>query len=170
MLEVLCGPIASGKTTFCDLRASEGAIIVNDDSLVKAWHNGRYELYDTAKEGFYKKVESDAVWAGLLMGFDVVIDRPCHLRATRQRYLEIARTLRVPATLVQFDDAGAEVHAARRHRSDPRGHDLAYWQEVARRHEKLRQPVLANEGFDNIVPAAEAIRMIQAGAWATSPH
>ena len=48
MLELLVGPIASGKSTYSNKAAKEGAIIVNDDAIVTALHGGDHTLYDKA--------------------------------------------------------------------------------------------------------------------------
>jgi hypothetical protein len=39
-MQILVGPIASGKSTFARKRATEGALIINDDALAAILHAG----------------------------------------------------------------------------------------------------------------------------------
>ena len=58
----------------------------------------------------------------------------------------------VRVKLVMFERATPEVHGERRFKSDPRGHDLAYWIEVARLHESwYQEPNQQIEGFDELL-------------------
>ena len=165
MLQVLVGPIASGKSTWCRKQADAGAIIINDDSMVMAWHGGNYQLYDKKKEDFYKAVETNAIVTGLVCGFNVVIDRPNLKRNTRLRYIQIAEMLDRQVVAVTFDNHGPEVHARRRFESDSRGHPYEYWLKAAKFHEGLFEPVQESEGFDNVVPVQVAAQMFEAGQW-----
>jgi predicted kinase len=149
MIYILIGPIASGKSTFAKKKAKEGALIINDDSIVNALHANEYTLYNKDLKILYKQLEMVIITTGVALGRDIVIDRPCHSRSTRQRYTEIARSIDHPVTAVLFSDFGPEMHARRRSESDARGYDYEYWLRVAKEHQKMMQPLDAvAEGFN----------------------
>lgn len=150
-LEILCGPIASGKSSYCRQRANEGAIIINDDAIVTALHGGNYALYTDTCKPLYKSVEMSILTHALSMGKDVIIDRPCCKKATRSRYIELARSLDVPVYGYKFKRCAPEVHAERRMKSDGRGHDLAYWVKVAKAHEEMFEEPTLDEGYTELV-------------------
>ena len=150
-LEILCGSIASGKSTYCNEAAKEGAIIVNDDAIVTAIHGGNYELYDKSLKPLYKSVENLIVQTGLIMGRRVIVDRPNYARHTRQRYISLAKALDASVYIVMMAHESPEIHALRRVKHDGRGRDYEYWLKVALRHQKLYEPPSNIEGFDEIV-------------------
>jgi predicted kinase len=149
-IEVLVGMIASGKSTYTTRRAQDGAVIVNDDSIVTAIHGGNYTLYKDSLKPLYKSVESHIIIQALLLGQDVVIDRPNYRISTRQRYIGIAKMMDVDCIGVIFDKQPADVHAQRRFRSDPRGHTIQYWTMVAQEHEANWEYATQEEGFDGV--------------------
>ena len=75
-VEILVGFIASGKSTYSKHRASQGAIVINDDAIVNAVHSNIYELYDKNLKPLYKAVENTILEMALALNRDVVIDRP----------------------------------------------------------------------------------------------
>lgn len=150
-LELLCGPIASGKSTYCRQAANEGAIILNDDSIVTAIHGGDYRLYNKSLKPLYKSVENSLISTALAMGLRVVVDRPNHSIKMRQRYIAIGKSFDVPVEVILFKRELPEIHGERRFKSDARGHDLNYWIDVARAHERLFETPDKNlEMFDSI--------------------
>lgn len=150
-LELLVGPIASGKSTYCKQAASEGAIILNDDSIVTAVHAGDYTLYDKALKPLYKGLENHLVCMALAMGRRLVVDRPNHSVKMRRRYIGLAHSFDIPVRLVLFKRDTPEVHGQRRFNSDSRGHSLEYWVDVAKAHDKIYEaPDQAREQFDEI--------------------
>jgi predicted kinase len=152
MMEILVGPIASGKSTYARKRAAEGALIINDDALVAMLHAGDDTRYNAHNKNTYKAIETAAIVAILAAGIDVVIDRPNHKRATRQRYIGLAKSFDAQVTMVMFKREPPEIHARRRFDSDSRGHSLEWWTAVARRHEAHYEPPLINlEHFDDIL-------------------
>lgn len=151
-LELLVGPIASGKSTYCRAAAREGAIILNDDSIVTAIHGGDYTLYDPLLKPLYKATENCVVGTALAMGRRVVVDRPNHSMKMRRRYIGLGHSFDVPVRLVMFKRESPEVHGERRFHSDRRGHDLNYWIDVAKRHESIYEvPRQEVEQYDEIV-------------------
>lgn len=152
MIEILVGPIASGKSTYAVQRAHEGALIINDDSIVNALHANQYGLYDKTLKPLYKQLEMIIISTGIALGRDIIIDRPCCKRKTRARYLEIGHSLEVPVYAVLFGDPDnpPETYAKRRFESDSRGQSLEFWIEVAKRHAKLFEHVNVSEMFDEI--------------------
>jgi predicted kinase len=160
ILYLFVGPIASGKSTLAKAMARKGACVVNDDSFTMAVHAGQYDQYDAQLKPIYKGLENAVILPALAMGRDVVIDRPLHSRSTRRRYIELARSIDAPAVVIQFKRERPLVHATRRMNDDARGHDLDYWNRVCEIHEGLFQPVIADEGYDNIIPSELALGII----------
>lgn len=151
-LELLCGPIASGKSTYSRKAASEGAIILNDDSIVNAVHGGDYCLYKKSLKPLYKSIENTLVCTALSMGLRVVIDRPNYSIKMRRRYIGLAHSLDAKVEIVMFKRESPEVHGNRRFNSDSRGHTLDYWIDAARHHESLYQPPDQTiEQFDSLI-------------------
>ena len=151
-LELLCGPIASGKSTYCRTAAKEGAIILNDDSIVNAVHAGDYCLYNESLKPLYKSVENTLVCTALAMGLRLVIDRPNHSIRMRRRYIGLAHSFDATVELVMFKREIPEVHGERRFNSDSRGHTLDYWTNVARYHDSIYQPPDKTiEQFDSLI-------------------
>lgn len=152
MLELLIGPIASGKSSYCKMAANEGAIILNDDALVSAIHSGDYTLYKKELKPLYKAAENAIVQTGLIMGCRVVIDRPNISMQMRKRYIGLAKSLDKPVKLILFDFKSPAVHAKRRMKSDGRGYDFQYWLDVAKYHKSLYEaPNKDVEHFDELI-------------------
>lgn len=150
MIYVLVGPIASGKSTYCKRKAQEGALIVNDDSIVNALHADQYGAYDKDLKPLYKSLEMSIIAYAVAVNRDVVVDRPSYKRTTRRRYIEMAHSIDAEVTAIIFENFGPEVHAKRRFESDSRGYTYEGWLRVAKEHESLREPVDVHEGFDHI--------------------
>ncbi len=151
-LEILIGPIASGKSTYCTNAAKKGAIIVNDDAIVTMIHGGIYELYKKELKPLYKIVENNIIQMGLALNQHVIIDRPNYSVNMRRRYIGLARSLDASIFCIVFPDHGAEFHAQKRFNHDSRGLSLSKWLEVTKRHEKLSEkPDLFAENLDDII-------------------
>jgi predicted kinase len=151
-LELLVGPIASGKSTYCRQAAKEGAIIVNDDSIVHAIHAHDYQLYEETLKPLYKSIENNIITMALTMGRRVVIDRPNHSIAMRRRYIGLAHSFDTPVRLVMFERYSPEVHGERRFKSDSRGNSLECWIAIAKTHDSLYEtPNQEVEHFDEQV-------------------
>ncbi len=150
-IELLCGPIASGKSTYCREAGNEGAIILNDDSIVTAIHGGDYRLYQKSLKPLYKIIENTIVGTALAMGLRVVVDRPNHSMGMRRRFIALGHSFDVPVHLVVFKRDTPEVHGLRRFNSDARGHTIDYWINVAQYHESIYEPPNKDiEKFDEI--------------------
>lgn len=72
-LEILFGPVASGKSTYSRRRASDGALIANDDAIVLAVHGGEYSLYAKELKPVYKALRGLVAQFGAALGRDVII-------------------------------------------------------------------------------------------------
>ena len=150
-IEILVGPIASGKSTYCKIAAKQGAVIVNDDAIVTLIHADDYTLYDKSLKPLYKVTENAILQTALTMGRKVIVDRPNHSIRMRRRYIGLAHSLDAEATIVMFKRESPAVHAKRRVNSDARGHDLAYWTMVAESHDLLYEaPNKQIEQFDSL--------------------
>lgn len=157
-LTLLVGQISSGKSTYCKQRVNEGAVIINDDSIVESLHAGVYTLYDKKLKTLYKTVENTILATAISLGVDVIIDRPNLRIESRARYISIARSFdveEIEAYVFQF--ASPEEHAYRRFQSDARGHSYEYWLRVAREKSQSYQPVFYDEGFSKIINAKDEI-------------
>lgn len=151
-LEILQGMIASGKSSYCKKRALEGAIIVNDDSIVTSIHGGNYKLYNKELKPLYKAVESAMIHTAIAMGRDVVIDRTGFSISQRRRYIGIGKSLGVQVAVIVFPKEEPIVHAKRRFESESRGHTLEQWVEAAEHHAKnWQEPDGEREGFDLLI-------------------
>lgn len=163
MIEVLCGMIASYKSTWAKKRAKEGWIIINDDSLVNAVHGGNYTLYSKALKPLYKSIEDHILHTAIAMGKDVVIDRGLDISTgSRKRWVAIAKSLDTPIQAIVFKVETPEIHAERRVKSDARGYDYQYWLDVARAHFTRWDDPTESEGFDEVwhMSAEEATRRL----------
>lgn len=150
-MEILVGPIASGKSTYAKKEAGKGALIVNDDAIVTAVHGGHYLLYDESLKPLYKSIENTIIQMGLLLNRTVIIDRPNYSRITRMRYIGLAKSLDKNVIVIEFPDEGVEVHAKRRVK-DSRGYPLDYWKKVYLRHQSLYdEPDMFTEELDSLV-------------------
>ncbi len=147
-LQVLCGMIASGKSTYARNAARNGAICINDDAIVKLLHSDDYTLYNENLKILYKTIENQIVGTALAMGRLVLVDRGLSVSIQgRQRWLALARSFDVSCEAVVFKNDGAGVHARRRADADARGHDYNYWLKVATFHDKQYSEPLLEEGF-----------------------
>ena len=149
-LEILVGPIASGKSTYCRQAAEEGAVIVNDDAIVTGIHAGTYGLYNEGLKPLYKAVENTIIQMGLAMGRRVIVDRPNHSRKMRRRYIALGLSMDVPVCIVMMKRESPEVHAARRAK-ESRGYSYEHWLEAAQLHEALYEAPCKAEGFHEII-------------------
>lgn len=166
-LEVLVGPIASGKSSYARLRASEGALIVCHDDLTAMLH-GEHRDEPGLRE-CYRRMEESIAWAALSSGRDVVVDRDHLTRESRARWIAWARMYdslhwsgslgpTTPVFAVAFPAASPEAHARRRFVADPRGRPYEEWLAVAEHHHarSLAEPLSAAEGFAEILDPEEA--------------
>lgn len=148
MIQVLVGPIASGKSTYAQNAARNGFICVNDDAVVNLIHANEYTLYDKSLKILYKSVENHVVGTALAMGKRIVADRGLNISFQgRKRWISLANSFDVPCVAVLFEDEGPEIHAQRRSRSNSRGRTYEQWLEVALHHQKQYQEPTMEEGF-----------------------
>jgi predicted kinase len=150
-LQVLVGMIASGKSTYARNAARQGVICLNDDAIVNLLHADDYTLYDKGLKLLYKTVENHIIGTALAMRRTVMVDRGLNVSvAGRRRWLALAKSFDVRCEALLFKNEGPVVHAQRRADSDARGHDLAYWLEVAEAHHDSYAPPTLEEGFDRV--------------------
>jgi predicted kinase len=150
-IQVLVGMIASGKSTYARNAARNGVICVNDDAVVNLVHADDYTLYDKTLKTLYKSTENHIISVALAMGRTVLVDRGLNLSLRgRQRWLSLAQGFDLPCEVIQFPIEAPAVHAERRAKSDPRGHDFAYWLRVAEHHFSEYVPPTLDEGFSAI--------------------
>lgn len=151
MIKILVGAIASGKSTYANKLAEEGWIIMNDDSIVNAVHNGNYTLYSDALKPLYKSVEDHILHTAVAMGKSVIIDRGLDINSkSRARWIAIGHALDVDVRAVVFELFPPEVHARRRADADARGHSYDYWLMVSNKHASRYIEPSLEEGFDAV--------------------
>jgi len=71
-LDILVGPMASGKSTYCSKAAKQGAIIVCDDDITMMVHGGNYGLYTIELIPLYKAIENSIIQMGLSLNHRVI--------------------------------------------------------------------------------------------------
>ena len=148
---VLCGMVASGKSTYCKNAARAGQLILNDDALVSMLHGDEYTLYNKSFKVLYKSIENHVVAMAVGMNVPLVVDRGLNVSIQgRQRWIALANSFDVDYEAVVFSHDGVETHARRRHDSDSRGHKYDYWLMVANAHNKVYSPPTVEEGFKAI--------------------
>lgn len=147
LMEILVGPIASGKSTYARRRAADGAIVVCDDDLVLACHAGLYDMYDPRLKPMYMAMEAAVITHAASLGRDIVVDTGGRTRSRRSRFAALGRSLGYTPRAVLFEWKDAETHARRRFEHDPRGYSYERWLTVALRHEQEFQPVAPEEGL-----------------------
>lgn len=150
-IQLLCGMIGSGKSSYAKNAAAEGALIYNDDALVNMFHADQYELYDEGLKVLYKSTEHHILGSVMAMQRTMIIDRGLNVSAkARQRWVCLAQSLDVPCEAIVFENYGPEVHAQRRVAHDSRGHSFDYWLKVAEQHNANYSEPTLEEGFDQI--------------------
>jgi predicted kinase len=150
MVELLVGPVGSGKSTYSREKAKDGAIIINDDDIVKLIHGGEYGLYEKKLKPLYKLIENQILTTAMLMDRHVIVDRPNFSRDTRSRYISLAKSFDVPISCALWEWTTSEDSAGQRFYNDSRGYSYEYWLNVAKFHySKYEEPTL-DEGFFEI--------------------
>lgn len=151
MIEILVGPIASGKSTYCQIAANHGSFILNDDAIVNMLHANDYTRYNPNYKILYKSIENHIVASVLAMDRSVVIDRGLNISIQgRKRFITLAKSFDVLCHATVFKKEDPAIHAERRMKSDSRGHDYEYWLSVARLHDLHYEYPTVEEGFDKI--------------------
>jgi predicted kinase len=149
-VEVLVGMIASGKSTYAQVRASEGAVCIDTDTIVTMVHGGDYQGYDVAYKPIYKAIESAAIMSALCAGRDVIVDRTSLTISSRRKYIGAAHSVDAECWCMSAEIDTPQVHAARRAATDGRGYDEEYWEKVAIHHLSTYQRPTKDEGFDDM--------------------
>lgn len=151
-LQLLIGPVGSGKSTYSQNAARNGMVIVSDDAIVNSVHAGQYSLYSRDLKPVYKSVENQIATSALGLGRSVVVDRGVNNSVgSRRRWIGLSHSMDVPAVAIVFDQQSPEVQARRRFESDSRGYSYDQWLRIAQHHQMNYQPPKLAEGFDGIV-------------------
>lgn len=150
-VQILVGMIASGKSTYCEWAAKQGAIIVNDDAIVNAVHANHYEFYNQKLKVLYKSTENHLVTMGLALNKTVVVDCARNLNPkTRKRWIALAQIFDTLCVAIVFPTEIPGIHANRRMQSNSRGYSREYWLKVAEAHYETYVYPAMSEGFDAI--------------------
>ena len=151
MIELLIGPIASGKSTYAKTKARFGDIVINDDDIVNAVHANEYDLYSKPLKNLYKSIEHTIFMYAISLRKNVIIDKPNHRRDTRVRWVQLAKAYDCDISYILFKHEDYKIHAKRRYESDSRGYTLKYWEDVAKHHQDLFQGIVEEEGYTRLV-------------------
>lgn len=135
-LEILFGPIASGKSTYARERAKAGALVANDDSIVLAVHGGEYGAYCETLKPLYKSIRHQIISAAASADLDVIVDSTGLKRSTRDFLRLLGRQLDFDVYLTIFRKGlfGGKVDGIRRFKADPRGMTKDEWVRIADHH------------------------------------
>jgi predicted kinase len=146
-IELLCGMIASGKSTYARKRADEGALVISHDDITEGLH-ATYR-YEPELKPLYRAVMRETARLVIEAGRDVIIDRTHLDRDSRRFWLDFASVFGVEIIAVCFPVKAAEIHARRRFEADARGRTYGEWLKAARHHESQweAEPIAGNEGF-----------------------
>ena len=151
IMEILCGMIASGKSTYAAQRALDGALVANDDALCQAVHGGHYAEFVSKQKGLHEELMRAIVAEAFNREKDVIIDSGRNgSRQACKSWVRLGEAcgFRVIAR-VSRRESYLE-HAARRHQHDDRGVSYAEWRRIARHHEETWEEPSLDEGFDEI--------------------
>lgn len=147
-IQLLCGGIASGKSSYCRNAAKAGYVICNDDAIVNLIHGGEYTLYNKEFKSLYKTIENTIVNSAILFGKTVVIDSGRNVnKSRRKRFTSWAKAFGVQCEAIVFKREAPEVHAKRRFDSDNRGRSYEWWLNVAQEHHRKYTRPYKHEGF-----------------------
>lgn len=143
MLQILFGPIASGKTTYAQKKATEGALIANSDAVVNAVHADMYKLYEKDLKPLYIGIRNQIVAYGAALGRTVVVDSTGLTRERRAGLYNLARELGMDVGLIIFRSGvfAGEEDGLRRYNADPRGYTLQEWIDVGVHHRDVHDPL-----------------------------
>lgn len=99
-IEVLVGASAD-REQYIRTRALQGALIVNDQTVVKAFH-GRASLRDRRLADNYRRAQHTITMEALKSGRDVIIDRANLSQKARKRYVKLGRECGLQVVAVTF--------------------------------------------------------------------
>lgn len=146
MIYLMCGNIGSGKTTFAKSLLNENILYVSEDALCEMMTHNYASSWDDRHWRLYRSLKETAVCEALFNGFNIVVDG-CHInKNARKKFVRIANNNGVDIVLHYFESPHW-----RDRRSDCRGVDLAYWQEVYDRMQKDFEEPTEDEGFVDII-------------------
>lgn len=151
IVQILCGMIASGKSSYAKKKAQEGFIIINDDEIVNLVHADQHNLYNKELKILYKSIENHILATSLALNKNVIIDKGTNISIeSRKRFLGISKSLGAYCEAVVFQNEKPEVHAERRFIHDNRGISKEKWLEIANYHNQNWELPSLKEGFDII--------------------
>ena len=134
-INVLIGPIASGKSTFVNNKINKDCVVINDDSIVNMLHGGNYKLYNKELKPLYKSIENHIINFAIALGKTIIIDRGVDVRIkSRKRWIALGNSLDVRVNAFVFPVETPEIHAKRRFESDSRGLSYNKWLNCGRAH------------------------------------
>jgi hypothetical protein len=153
------GNVGCGKTLLSRRFTRRGAVRVCHDEILSMMH-GTSASYVGELRDVYHQVEEDVIGGALSRGLDVYVDRTNIDKATRERFLSIARFVsekRVfrklsPVTVAAIDFGPGNDRDLERRRRAPRGASPDRWAEVFEAFKERYQSPSVDEGIDEIVP------------------
>jgi predicted kinase len=153
---ILTGNVGSGKSFLASKLAVWGAVVVNMDSIVKMVLGGRYDVYDPNKKDVYRRIEEEAIRAGIESGNEVVVDRTNMDRKTRSRYINIAKSCGSLVTCYDFGSGkGLFDKLIERRAKNQRNVTIRRWEKIISHFSEIYEPPSEDEGIDNILTPPE---------------
>lgn len=147
-LYIMMGLPAAGKSTWT--KRHPNARRIDIDEIVTEVE-GDYRGYRLAAKPYYKSLETIRVIHGLLAGNDVILDRTCYKRSTRERFIRLAHAFGAEAVVVWITSSlTPRQHGLRRYLKDSRGLTMAHWVTVCDRMASLFEMPTQDEGYDRI--------------------
>ena len=155
-LILLVGNIGCGKSFLAKRLSKRGAIVINNDALLKTFHGGEY-TYDLNLSKFYRSVEESAIHAALDTGRSVVIDRTNINKQSRSRFIHIGKDM-YNARIVSFDFGPGQDMQLQRRLDDPQGQTAETWKCVYKMMQEKYEKPSNDERIDYVYQAPTEFR------------
>ena len=155
-LILLVGNIGCGKSFLARRLAKRGAIVINNDNLLRMYH-GEY-TYEPGLVSFYKEAEDDIIKHALSSGRSVVIDRTNINTNARARFINLAKSHNFNVDIVTFDFGPGQDMQLQRRIDDPQGQTIETWKSVYNMMGSKYEQPLAEEGIDKLYRAPTEFR------------
>ena len=154
-LILMVGNIGCGKSFLAKRLAKRGAIVVNNDNLLRMFSGGDY-TYDHNLREFYHRAEASVIIEALNTGNSVVIDRTNLDKSSRARFIQLAKGS--GAEVVTFDFGPGQDMQLQRRIDDPQGQTIQTWKSVYKSMKLRYEEPSHDEGIDRCYLAPKEFR------------
>jgi len=147
---ILCGNIASGKSTLAKQYAKKGYVIISRDSLRYMVGAGNYR-FDKKLEPFIKQSAVSMFTEFLKSGFSLVYDETNVSKSLRKPTIQLAKIYGYKVVVVVLKRLSKKVSVERRMK-DPHGQfDKNIWNMVWENFDSIYEMPEKSEGIDRII-------------------